>query len=214
MIEDPKAAPTAPKEVQKRLLHFWTDGFSVDDGPLYHQDDPENAKMLAQIKQGRAPVSILNVQPGAEIDVQLVPHNEKYTAPKKVYKPFGGQGQRLGSPTPGGNDTTAVTTSASKAPSTATTSSASTNQVNVNDSEPVISIQVRLGDGTRLVSRFNTSHTLGDVYDFVNSASAGSRARSWILMTTFPNMELKEKSKKLGDMAELKRGGTVVQKWV
>jgi UBX domain-containing protein 1 len=32
-------------------------------------------------------------------------------------------------------------------------------------------------------------------------------------MTTFPNKELEDKSAKLGDLSEFRRGGVVVQKW-
>ena len=52
-----------------------------------------------------------------------------------------------------------------------------------------------------------------DVYSFVTASSPESRTRTWVLMTTFPSKELKDKSQVLGDMAEFKRGGVVVQKW-
>ena len=47
-------------------------------------------------------------------------------------------------------------------------------QVSVDDTQPVTSIQVRLGDGTRMVistlqkvARFNHTHTVGDLRRFV-----------------------------------------------
>jgi UBX domain-containing protein 1 len=78
---------------------------------------------------------------------------------------------------------------------------------------PTLTLQVRLGDGTRLSSRFNTTHTIGDVYDFVTRASPASQGRVWALMTTFPSKELTDKDQALGDIPEFKRGGVVVQKW-
>ncbi|KAI5288522.1 hypothetical protein KEM52_001127 [Ascosphaera acerosa] len=39
----------------------------------------------------------------------------------------------------------------------------------VDDSKPVLTLQIRLGDGTRLPARFNASHTVGDVYRFVEA---------------------------------------------
>lgn len=46
VIEDPTAsAPQRPALVE-RHLHFWDDGFSVDDGPLYRTDDPANARFF------------------------------------------------------------------------------------------------------------------------------------------------------------------------
>ena len=83
----------------------------------------------------------------------------------------------------------------------------------INDSQPTLSLQIRLGDGTRLPARFNTTHTIGDVYSFVTAANADSSSRSWTLMTTFPSRELTDKSQVLGDLADFKRGGVVVQKW-
>ena len=158
---------------------------------------------------------ILNVTQDQEVDVQLEQHRENYVQPKKKYKPFGGGGQRLGSPTPGGD---APSSSASVPTVTPVAAGAGTASVqptmDVNESEPTISLQVRLADGTRLVSRFNTTHTIGDVYSFVNASSPAGRNRAWALMTTFPSKELTDRSQALGDIGEFKRGGVVVQKWL
>lgn len=223
VIEDPTATSRRPTSLPRveRTLHLWQDGFSVDDGPLYRFDDPANAPTLALINQGRAPLALLGVQPGQEVDLNLNPHkDEKYVQPKSAWKPFGGSGQRLGSPTPGasgsasgpsmaiGTTATSTTAAASTAPATQDTPT-----VTVDESKPVLTLQVRLGDGTRLQSRFNTTHTVGDVYDFVNTANPQSRTRGYALMTTFPSKELSDKAAVLGDMAEFKRGGVVVQKW-
>lgn len=204
VIEDPEASHSGALPPVRRLLHFWTDGFSVDDGPLHRLDDPNNAAILAQMKLGRAPLHLLNVVPGQAVDAQIMNHDEKYVAPKKKYQPFSGGGQRLGSPVP-----TAIQSSA---PSIADSNSDSPS-MSLNDQEPTISIQIRLADGSRLASPFNTSHTVGDVYDFVDRSSVNSRARAWVLMTTFPSKELANKAQILGDLPDFKRGGVVVQKW-
>ncbi|KAK3171511.1 hypothetical protein OEA41_003595 [Lepraria neglecta] len=213
VIPDPTVSRpqrTAPVE---RVLHFWADGFSVDDGPLFRADDPANAAILAQIKQGRAPMSILNVENGQEVDVKLDTHTEKYVQPKKKYVPFSGGGQRLGSPTPGAGTRTEMP--AAPAPQAAAAPAAASQPAGpiIDDSQPTVSLQIRLGDGTRLPARFNTTHTIGDVYSFVTASNTESRTRSWALMTTFPSKELTDKSQALGDLAEFKRGGVVVQKW-
>ncbi|KAF2153177.1 SEP-domain-containing protein [Myriangium duriaei CBS 260.36] len=217
VIDDPEAGadarPTSLPRVT-RTLHLWSDGFSVDDGPLYRFDDPANGPTLALINQGRAPLALLGVEPGQEVDLQLSPHkDEKYVQPKKKYKPFGGSGQRLGSPTPGPSGIAPPPTQSAAAPSPSSSSAEPAASVPVDDSQPTVALQIRLGDGTRLQSRFNTSHTIGDVYSFVNAASTASQGRSYALMTTFPSKELSDKSAKLGDLAEFKRGGVVVQKW-
>ncbi|KAL1601954.1 protein phosphatase regulator [Nothophoma quercina] len=211
-IPDPDASQPAPQPRAHRELHLWRDGFSVDDGPLFRYDDPANARTLEMINTGHAPLHILNVEHGQEVDVEVHAHkDEDYKQPKKKYVPFGGSGQRLGSPTPGAS-TSAAPAAAS---SSATTASASTGSaqpsVEVDTSAPTVTLQIRLGDGTRMQSRFNTTHTIGDVYSFVDRASTDGRA--YALMTTFPSKELTDKAQVLGDMAEFKRGGVVVQKW-
>jgi UBX domain-containing protein 1 len=216
-IPDPHASVhQQPTERAHRELHLWRDGFSVDDGPLYRYDDPANARTLEMINTGHAPLHILNVEHGQEVDVEVHPHKEEdYKKPKKKYVPFGGSGQRLGSPTPGA--TSSAPPPAPAATSSTTTASTSTGAtqptVDIDSSAPTIQLQIRLGDGTRLQSRFNTTHTIGDVYGFVNAASTESRTRDYALMTTFPSKELSDHSQALGDMAEFKRGGVVVQKW-
>lgn len=166
------------------------------------------------IKEGRAPLEVMNVQRDQEVDVKLERHDGNYVPPKKKYKPFSGGGQRLGSPTPG---TGSSARSQPEVPSTkaasGTSSSAPQAAVDIDDSQPTISLQIRLGDGTRLSSRFNTTHTIGDVYSFVNASSPNSSQRPWVLMTTFPSKELSDRAVALGDLAEFKRGGVVIQKW-
>ena len=157
-------------------------------------------------------MAILNVAPGQEVDVKLEQHSEKYVQPKKKYVPFSGGGQRLGSPTPGVTSTSEAPVSQPSPAAPTTTDSASTGP-SIDETQPTLSLQIRLGDGTRLPARFNTTHTIGDVYSFVTASNAESRSRSWALMTTFPSKELTDKSQVLGDLAEFKRGGVVVQKW-
>ncbi|MCJ1290675.1 hypothetical protein MMC34_002217 [Xylographa carneopallida] len=214
VIEDPSAKITKPAVKVERRLHFWADGFSVDDGPLYRSDDPANAGILAMIKSGRAPLEIMNVQQHQEVEVKVEQHQEKYVAPKKQYKAFGGGGQRLGSPVPGPGAWPSEPAPPSATSTLAVTSSQpAASTMDIDESQPTISLQIRLGDGTRLASRFNASHTIGDVYSFVQASSPSSQNRAWVLMTTFPSKELSDKAQVLGDLSDFKRGGVVVQKW-
>jgi UBX domain-containing protein 1 len=227
VIHDPNAAATSANPSAQssslprvsRTLHLWQDGFSVDDGELHRFDDPANGPVLALINQGRAPLALLGVQPGQEVDLQLDPHkDEKYVQPKKQWKPFSGEGQRLGSPTPGLSSSAAAAAAprpaAGASPSSAAAASSSSGPlISIDESVPAVQLQIRLGDGTRLVSRFNTRHTVGDIYSFVSASNAGSSGREFTLMTTFPSKPLSDKSVKLEDLAELNKGGVVVQKW-
>lgn len=215
VVEDPQAAQQAQNLPRvSRTLHLWQDGFSIDDGELYRFDDPANAHTLALINQGRAPLALLGVQPGQEVDLQLNPHkDEKYVQPKQKYKPFSGGGQRLGSPTPGPSGSASSQPAAPAAAAPPASTAASTPSMAIDESQPTIRLQIRLGDGSRLQSSFNTVHTIGDVHNYINSANSGSSSRRYVLMTTFPNKEHSDKSVALGDLPELKRGGVVVQKW-
>jgi UBX domain-containing protein 1 len=199
--------------VQERVLHIWHDGFSVDDGPLHRYDDPRNQEDLQMIRQGRAPLHLMNVQVDQRVDVKLQQHDEKYRPLPKVYRPFSGQGRRLGSPVPG-EVTPSVTTTAAPAASTVASTSA-TPSTGADESQPTLMLRIQLPDGTRLPARFNTTQTVGDVYDFITRASASlaNSARPWVLSTTFPNKEHEDKGLVLGEMPEFKRGGTAVVKW-
>jgi UBX domain-containing protein 1 len=178
-------------------------------------DDPANQEILAAIENGRAPLSLMNVEPGQPADVNVFKRlDEDYVAPKKKFVPFAGGGHRLGSVTPG-EASSSTTPPPAAAPAAASSSSASTSEpsatVNVDSSAPTTNLQIRLGDGTRLVSRFNHTHTVQDVYSFVNSASVASRSRPYVLQTTFPNKELKEMGLSLKEAGLI--NAVVVQKW-
>ncbi|PGH04223.1 UBX domain-containing protein 1 [Blastomyces parvus] len=211
-IPDPTANRPQPATRVSRTLHFWADGFSVDDGDLYRSDDPRNAEILNGIRQGRAPLSIMNVQVGQEVDVEIKQHDEKYVKPKTKYKPFSGSGQRLGSPTPGSGTNSPTPVPASAATAVAEEANRPEGP-KIDESQPTVTFQIRLGDGTRLTTRFNTTNTIGDIYSFVAAASPASQQREWVLMTTFPSTELTDKEAVIGDLKEYKRGGVVVQKW-
>lgn len=198
----------------ERTLHLWEDGFSIDDGHLYRFDDPNNRRTLDMINSGSAPMDLMGVQSGQAVDVKLEQHHgEKYVQPKKKYKPFEGGGQRLGSPTPGVASSES-TPAPAPAPSTNTASTQPTApSTNVDSSQPTLSLRVQLADGSRLPARFNTTQTIGDVYSFVEASQSGGQSRAYLLATTFPTKDLTDKAQVLGEMAEFKRGGVVVQKW-
>jgi UBX domain-containing protein 1 len=213
-IPDPRG-PVRPTNTQsqERVLHIWEDGFSVDDGELRRFDDPANQMDLQMIRSGRAPLHLMNVENDQPVDVKLYQHEGPYTPQPKKYKPFSGSGQRLGAPVPGDGNMSASASTSSPAAAAPAASSASPAAPTVDSSQPTLMIRIQMPDGTRLPARFNTTHTLDDVYGFVQGASPETRTRSWVLATTFPNKEHTDKSLVLGEMAEFKKGGTAVVKW-
>ncbi|KAI7903254.1 uncharacterized protein BX663DRAFT_507992 [Cokeromyces recurvatus] len=172
-----------PESVTRHLT-FWRNGFSVDDGPLYEYSNPANQEMLTAINSGRAPLSLLNVRHGQPVEVRVVKRqDEDYTPPPKAPpKPFQGAGNRLGSPVaysapspaPGAFPTTTATT----------TTNSNAAAPTVNESQPTTSIQIRLGDGSKLVAKLNHTHTIGDIRQFIEANHSASRP--YILQTTFP----------------------------
>lgn len=200
--------PETPAE--ERTLHLWTDGFSVDDGPLHRFDDPQNRSDLAMIREGRAPLHLMNVRYDQRVDVKLVQHAEQYRQLPRVYRPFSGEGRRLGSPVPGVEGLAGTPS----APAPAAAAAPQTQTTGVNESQPTTMLRIQLPDGTRLPARFNLTQTIGDVYEFIGRSSSSLSARPWVLSTTFPNKDHTEKGLVLGDLAEFKRGGAAVVKWL
>ncbi|PHH89435.1 hypothetical protein CDD83_6067 [Cordyceps sp. RAO-2017] len=215
-IPDP-LGPVRPNNAQslERVLHIWQDGFSIDDGELRRYDDPANQADLQMIRSGRAPLHLMNVQHDQVVDVKLHQHDTPYTPPPKKYRPYSGAGHRLGSPVPGAGPTSSASTSESNAPPAAAAAASSSNSTSptVDPSQPTIMIRIQMPDGTRLPARFNTTHTVGEIYGFVQGASPATRTRPWVLVTTFPNKEHRDKDLVLGDVPEFKKGGTAVVKW-
>ena len=206
----------AAGEIAERSLHIWTNGFSVDDGPVHRYDDPSNAADLAQIRQGRAPLHLMNIAQDQHVDVKLVQHEEAWHQLPRIYRPFAGEGRRLGNPTaPGETAAFASASVATPAPAPAVPAAApAANEPTIDESQPTLMIRVQLPDGTRLPARFNTTQTIGDVYAFVQRAMpTGQQPRGWVLATTFPNKDHTDKAAVLGETAEFKRGGAAVVKW-
>lgn len=148
-------------EVAIRNLTFWEDGFSIEDGPLMRYDDPANAQTLAAINSGHAPLSLLNVRFGQQVQVRVHRHTDQKFKPPPA-KPFAGSGNRLGSPAP-----TTSSTSTVKVPST--TNASASREFQVDSSKPTTQLQIRLGDGQRMTGRFNTTHTVADVRNYINA---------------------------------------------
>ena len=167
-----------------------------------------------------APEHVLNVRYGQQVELRVAQRtDEDYVpGPKKPAKPFAGSGNRLGSPVP--NEPTSASNApqppsilrGSAAPSSVPIQSAPvTSGFTVNSSEPVATLQIRLGDGTRQTARFNHTHTVGDVRSWINAGNPGMSGREYALITTFPNKVLDDPGQTIKD-ADL-MGTVIVQKW-
>ncbi|PSR77512.1 hypothetical protein BD289DRAFT_509397 [Coniella lustricola] len=216
-IPDPRAAVREELPVVTRTLHLWRDGFSIEDGPLRRYTDPEHAMDLQMIRSGRAPLHLMDVEQGQRCDVRLQQHEEDWQQLPRIYRPFAGQGHRLGSPVPGdGNSSaTAAQPSPAAAPSasSAQAPTVSAAPANVDNSQPTVAIRFQMPDGSRLPARFNLSNTIGDLYQFATSTAPEMRTREFIIQSTFPSKEHTDREQKLKDIDAFKRGGIAVVKW-
>lgn len=91
--------------------------------------------------------------------------HEPYVKPKAALNPFSGQGHMLGSPSP------TVVSSATPLGDTNRTKNEekARSQIIITENEPTTNIQLRLVDGTRLIARFNHTHRVSDLHNFINT---------------------------------------------
>merc|ERR1712136_560113 len=103
---------------------------------------------------------------GREVHLQMEDHRtEEFISKKSRFQAFGGEGHALGNPTPDVvNSVPAPTPAAATGPVDlkAAESNAQT-ELNVQESEPTTNVQIRLSDGSRLIGRFNHTHTIGHI---------------------------------------------------
>lgn len=196
-----------------RTLHLWRNGFSIEDGPLRRYDDPQHAMDLQMIRTGRAPLHLMDVEHGQRCDVRLQQHEEDWHQLPRIYRPFGGQGRRLGSPVPGDGSAPQRAPAPAASSSTPAAAPAPAPVADVDTSQPNVAIRFQMPDGSRLPARFNLTHTIGDLYQFARGASADTRTRSFVIQSTFPSKEYTDHSQKLEEIDAFKRGGIAVVKW-
>lgn len=105
--------------------------------------------------------------------------------PPKRRSAFQGVGRTLGSDTP---------TTAAPEPTVAATpfhsAPSPTSGLVVDSSLPTTSIQLRLADGTRMVSRFNHHHTIGDIHAFIGASRPGGTSNYQLQAMGFPPKQL------------------------
>nr|XP_057907139.1 NSFL1 cofactor p47 [Doryrhamphus excisus] len=175
------------------VLKLWKTGFSLDDGELRNYNDPGNAHFLEAIRRGEIPLELRQRSRGGQVNLDMEDHrDEDFSKPKLAFKAFGGEGQKLGSATP-----ELVSAPATSQQDQAANEAQASASVSLDTSQPLTNIQIRLADGGRLVHKFNHSHRVSDLRQFVVAARPAMAAREFVLMTTFPNKELSDESQTL-----------------
>ncbi|KAK3591874.1 hypothetical protein CHS0354_005078 [Potamilus streckersoni] len=197
-----------PKQVDT-VLKLWKNGFSIDDGILRDYNDPANKEFLDSIARGEVPKELLRQARGGEVNLNMEDHrNEDFVKPKVPIKAFAGEGHMLGSPVPNmvtkGSavapaSVTAINmgTKGSAVAPTSATVTARELSVDIDESKPTTSLQIRLADGSRLVAKFNHNHKVRDVRRYIISSRPQYASSVFVLMTTFPNKELTNENETL-----------------
>ncbi|CAJ2658298.1 unnamed protein product [Trifolium pratense] len=66
-----------PESVVHNIV-FWSNGFTVNDGPLRRLDDPANASFLESIKKSECPKELEPADKKSAVNVNLIRRNENY----------------------------------------------------------------------------------------------------------------------------------------
>ncbi|XP_055402022.1 UBX domain-containing protein 2B isoform X2 [Bubalus kerabau] len=168
------------------LLKLWSNGFSLDDGELRPYNDPTNAQFLESVKRGEIPLELQRLVHGGHLNLDMEDHqDQEYVKPRLRFKAFSGEGQKLGSLTP-----EIVSTPSSPEEEKSLFNAV----VLIDDSMPTTKIQIRLADGSRLIQRFNSTHRILDVRDFIVQSRPEFATLDFILVTSFPNKVLTDES--------------------
>lgn len=205
--------PSKPKKVTREIT-FWKEGFQVGDGPLYRYDDPANSFYLKELNQGRAPLKLLNVEFGQEVDVNVYKKLEvSYTPPKTKMTGFQGQGQRLGSPIPGESETSSVEPTIpgefEVLPKDEIKEEKEQTQ-ETGQSKGDVSVQIRYASGKREVLHCNSTDSVQFLYDYVKD-NTQDKTRRFTLNYAFPVKPLENFDATLAEADLINT--VVVQRW-
>ncbi|POV98350.1 hypothetical protein PSTT_14474 [Puccinia striiformis] len=180
------------EEVEKHLT-FWKDGFSIEDGPLMSYDDPNNKEILDAINHGRAPLDLLGVRLNQRVTMRVQKRlTENYipttqTTIETIWRNC--QHLRL----------------------TQTTIQPSM-LFEVDNTLPTTGVQIRLSDGSRVVTRFNHTHTIGDIRRHIEFSNPALATRPYALQTTFPSRDLTDDNQTIKEAGLL--SAVVVQRYL
>lgn len=199
--DDSVAVPSSSKnkkreEEESVTVKVFKQGFTVDDGDLRSYEDPQNREFFESITRNEIPRE-LRKQGKGMVHVNVENHlGEEYVKKAPRFKAFQGSGHTLGSPTPMTVDDVSTTTSSVGDPkaTNAENEAKASSDLNVNQDEPTTMISIRLNDGSRVSARFNLTHTIQDIRQFVVTARPEYTGRQFTLLTTFPNKELTNQS--------------------
>uniref|UniRef100_A0A803M7Y8 UBA and UBX domain-containing protein n=2 Tax=Chenopodium quinoa TaxID=63459 RepID=A0A803M7Y8_CHEQI len=185
LLSGETVSSSPPEQAPETITHtitLWRNGFTVDDGPLRRFDDVENAPFLQSITNSECPKELEPADRKTAVHCNLVRRNENCPEPQKRKVPFQGVGRTLGASHSTPSDSASVTARSSAPPPVM--------GLVVDDKLPSTSIQLRLADGTRMVSRFNYHHTIRDIHAFIDASRPARTGVYTLQMMGFPPRQL------------------------
>ena len=196
----PSSAAEAP---QTHVVTFWSNGFTVNDGPLRAYDDPRNTPFMEAVSKGQCPPELVPANPTTPININLVRKDADYEPPPEPkYVAFSGAGRTLASPpSPTAAPPEIDTAPPDPAKGTAKGKTPFSGEWSCDDSKPSASVQLRLRDGSRKVAKFNLTHTVRDVRAFIASAApaAAGNGNYALQLAGFPPERLDDEARAVGD---------------
>eukprot|EP01066_Platyproteum_vivax_P008749 Platyproteum_vivax@DN3749_c0_g1_i1.p1 len=154
---------------------LYSNGYFINDGDFQSTeagpDQEKNQKFVAELKKGYVPEQLRQFQKGgAQLSVALDNKaSEAFEPPPEPVLPFQGEGITLNSAASSG---------------AAAVNIQSTGPIQINEDLPVGSVQIRFHDGQRLSQRFNETHTIQDLRNFISSIAPVNG--SYSLISGFP----------------------------
>lgn len=200
----PGASSQSEQQSEQVILKLWRQGFSINDGDLRPYDDPDNREFFESILKGEIP-SELRKQNKNMVHMDIEDHRGEDF--KKTAQKFMGKGHTLGSPVPNVIESAATPTSADDLKAN---EEAAQSELALNDAEPTTMIQIRLADGSRLTARFNHTHTVDQIRQYIVAARPIYATQNFAILSSFPPKELTEGDKTLKDCGLL--NATIMQR--
>ncbi|XP_061228334.1 UBX domain-containing protein 2A isoform X3 [Neopsephotus bourkii] len=171
------------------IIKLWKNGFTVNDGELRSYTDVANQQFLDSIKKGELPFELRKVFDKEEVDVKVEDKKDKVylSSQKPVFRPFSGHGYRLGSAAP-------RIISKVRDDHQGPDNKRHLPLVPINSLEPITNIQIWLADGERIIQKFNVSHRISHVRDFITKYQGSEGSVPFTLTTSLPFRELQDET--------------------
>ncbi|KAM5163213.1 UBX domain-containing protein 2A isoform 1-T1 [Mantella aurantiaca] len=177
--KDAGVLDASPEDEAEVIIRMWKNGFTINDGTLRDYTDAANRQFMDSIRKGELPSELQRTYEKEEVAVNVEDRkSEEYSLKKKQVDPFSGKGYRLGSAAP-------------KVINKAVNGMEDGEEMNLpdvdlNEMEPSTNIKIWLTNGKRIVQKFNTSHRVSDVRQFLESIPCKSEKLPFKLASSFP----------------------------